>query len=72
MGQDGFVQIQVMEKIAELKLKLVPDSIVVGGSDSGNMIENFLGISLIEKMTGKPFGGVKTELPEPATLPEHK
>lgn len=58
MGQDGFVQVQVMDKIANLKLKLVPDSIVVGGGEgSGSMIENFLGISLIEKMTGKPFGG---------------
>lgn len=65
MGQDGFVQVQVMKEIGNLKLKLVPDNIIVGGGEgSGSMIENFIGISLVEKMTGKPFGGVNKKSEE--------
>jgi len=37
-------------------MKIIPENIFIGGSDGdGGLIEKFLGISMIEKLTGKPF-----------------
>lgn len=63
MGQDVFGQIRVVEKIATGTLKLIPDNLIIGGGgggagaggDAGGLMNGFLGISLIEKLTGRSF-----------------
>ncbi|MDB4984565.1 MAG: band 7 protein, partial [Patescibacteria group bacterium] len=55
MGEDGFVRTQVMDKLANLKLKLVPDVYIGGGQGTGGSLENFFGLGLLEKVTGKTF-----------------
>jgi len=56
MGQD-YAKLKMIESIVDGNIKLIPDNIIMGGGngDSGSMIENFLGISMIEKLTGKDF-----------------
>jgi uncharacterized membrane protein YqiK len=59
MGKDVFGQIQVVEKIAASKMKLIPDVLITGGGNGaqgGNSnLENMMGLMLIEKMSGKRF-----------------
>lgn len=68
MGRDAFSQIRVVDKIASNHMKLIPENLVFGGSGKdggGDMMSNFFGISLLEKLTGKEFGrGEKKLLPE--------
>lgn len=55
MGQD-YAKLKMIESIVDGNLKLIPDNIIMGGGSEGSStIENFLGISMIEKLTGKPF-----------------
>ncbi|MEI7557456.1 MAG: SPFH domain-containing protein [bacterium] len=55
MGAD-YAKLQMIESIVKGNLKLIPDNIIVGGGEGGSStIENFLGISMIEKLTGRPF-----------------
>ena len=56
MGQD-YAKLKMIESIVDGNIKLIPDNIIMsgGGNDGGSMIENFLGISMIEKITGKDF-----------------
>lgn len=69
MGENGFVQMMVMKEMAALKdMKLIPDNVVIGGGGSngtGGMLDNFLGLSLIEQLTGRKispeFIGPKTK-----------
>jgi len=60
MGPD-YARLKMIESIVSGNLKLIPDNIIVGGSGEGggSLIENFLGISMIEKLTNKPFGELK-------------
>lgn len=56
MGRDVFGQIRVMEKISTSNLKLIPENLVLGGgTDSGGLMNGFFGISLLEKLSGRPF-----------------
>lgn len=57
MGRDVFGQIRVIEKIAASNLKFIPENLVLGGGggDSGSLMNNFLGISLLEKISGRTF-----------------
>jgi uncharacterized membrane protein YqiK len=59
MGKDVFGQIRVIREIAENHVKLIPENLVIGGSggtEGGNgMLNGFLGIGLLEKLTGKSF-----------------
>lgn len=55
MGEGNFGRIKVIEQIAQHGIKLIPENIIVGGGEGGNLVENFLGISMIEKLTGKSF-----------------
>jgi uncharacterized membrane protein YqiK len=75
MGREVFGQIRVIEKIASSNLKFIPENLVLGGGggDSGNLINNFLGISLLEKISGRPFSSasasVQVVAPAPASAP---
>ena len=57
MGEagSGFVQFKIMELISAGKLKLIPDNLIMGGGGNGggSNLENFIGINLLEKLTGK-------------------
>ncbi len=57
MGQDGFVRIRVMDQLTKLQLKLVPDTLIMGGgngTDSSSMGQ-LISMALLEKVTGKDF-----------------
>lgn len=54
MGAD-YAKLQMIESIVKGNLKLIPDNIIVGGESGGSTVEQFLGISMIEKLTGQPF-----------------
>lgn len=59
MERDAFSQIRIVDKIASNHVKLIPENFVIGGAGkdgSGDMMSNFFGISLFEKLTGKEFG----------------
>lgn len=55
MGPENFGRINSLKEIKELKLKLVPDVLIMGGSGEGGGVDNFIKLSLIEKVTGKNF-----------------
>lgn len=56
MGQDNFGKIKVIEQIALHGVKLIPENIIVGGGEgSGGLMENFLALSMMEKLTGRSF-----------------
>lgn len=67
MGESGFVQMMVMEKMGVLKdMNLIPQNLVItgganGSTGTGSMLENYLGLSIIEKLTGKSLVTVPTE-----------
>lgn len=55
LGPD-YARLQIIEAIAKNGLKIIPDNIIIGGgSDGGSLINDFLGISMMEKLSGKPF-----------------
>ena len=61
LGPD-YARLQIIEAIAKNNLKIIPDNILIGGgSDGGSMISQFLGIEMIEKLTGKPFNPSVTQ-----------
>lgn len=58
MGQEGFVRVKVMDKMAALAgMNLVPNNVIIGGesSDGGGLglMDKYLGLSLIEKLSGQ-------------------
>lgn len=55
MGQETFGRINSLREIKELKLKLVPDVLIMGGGESGGSIDSFMKLNLLEKVTGKDF-----------------
>lgn len=56
MGADNFGRINALKEIKDLQLKLVPDVLIMGGGENGGGgIDNFMKISLLEKVTGKDF-----------------
>jgi regulator of protease activity HflC (stomatin/prohibitin superfamily) len=57
MGAD-YAKLKMIESIVEGNLKLIPDNIIVGGEGGGSTVEQFLGISMLEKLTGKAFNNV--------------
>lgn len=53
---DDYARLQIIEAIAKGNMKIIPENILIGGgSESGGLINQFLGIEMIEKLTGKPF-----------------
>lgn len=61
LGED-YARLQIIEAIAKNGLKIIPENILIGGgSDGASMINQFLGIEMIEKLTGKPFNATLTE-----------
>ncbi|CAK0744582.1 PHB domain-containing protein [Gammaproteobacteria bacterium] len=63
MGKDIFGQIRVIEKIASSHIKLIPENLVIGGggggTDGGGILQGFFGVSLLEKLTGRPFAVIE-------------
>ncbi len=57
MGKSAFEHIQVITQLAAGKIKLIPENLVIGGGkdNEGGIIGSFLGVGLLEKLTGKPF-----------------
>ncbi len=69
MGKNVFGQIRVIEKIAASNMKLIPENLVIGGGgggggEGGGLIEGFFGVSLLEKLTGRPFAVVAKDKDE--------
>ena len=53
---DGYTQLQMIEAIAKNGLQIIPQNIIIGGEKGGGLIENFLGIKMLESLTGgNPF-----------------
>ncbi|MGC4069502.1 MAG: SPFH domain-containing protein [Polyangiaceae bacterium] len=62
MGNDIFGQIQVVEKIANNKLKLIPDIYVGGGSNTTGADQNgLMSLALLQYLTGRGPLPVPTE-----------
>ena len=62
---DDYARLQIIEAIAKNGLKIIPENILIGGGSNGaDMINQFLGIEMIEKLTGKPFNVIAPEKPE--------
>lgn len=57
MGQDGFVRVRVMDQLTKLQLKLVPDTLIMGGGNQtdGGAMGQLISMALLEKVTGKDF-----------------
>ena len=55
MGRDVFGQIQVVEKIADNQLKLIPD-VYIGGSSGGASGDQsgLMSLALLQYLTGQP------------------
>jgi uncharacterized membrane protein YqiK len=76
MGNEVFGQIQVVEKIAENQLKLIPDVILGGngGGSSNGDHSGLLSIALLEYLTGRKLlspGGGSAE-PKATSSPERR
>lgn len=67
MGED-YAKLKMIESVVGGNLKLIPDNIIVGGEHGGSTVESFMGMAMLEKLTGKPFtemtAGKKVEKPE--------
>ncbi|MCC6584111.1 MAG: flotillin family protein [Chitinophagales bacterium] len=57
MGQDGFVRVRVMDQLTKLQLKLVPDTLIMGGGNGtdNSSMGQLISMALLEKVTGKDF-----------------
>jgi hypothetical protein len=64
----------MIEAIAKNGLPIIPQNILIGGEKGGGLIEQFMGISMIEKLTGKPFNGSDSnhKAPEESFIVEDK
>jgi hypothetical protein len=55
MGREIFGQIQVVEKISDNKLKLIPDVYIGGGAGSpGGEQGGLMSLALLQYLTGRP------------------
>ena len=71
MGPD-YAKLRMIEELAKGNLKLIPENIIVGGGEGGgSLVQSFLGIKMIEELTGKPFTELK-QLAEKHTAEEEK
>lgn len=69
MGTD-YAKLKMIEEIAKSNLKLIPENIIIGGGESGaGMAENFFAISMLEKLTGKPFNELKQLVEKKENVP---
>lgn len=54
MGQEGFVRVRVMDQLTKLQLKLVPETLIMGGNGSdGGAMGQLISMALLEKVTVK-------------------
>jgi uncharacterized membrane protein YqiK len=60
MGGDNYPHLKMIEEISKGNMKLMPENIIIGGGEGSNsMVNDFLAMSMIEKVTGKPFNKTK-------------
>ena len=72
---DAYTQLQMIEAIAKNGLQIIPQNIIVGGEKGGGLIENFLGIKMLESLTGgNPFqtDGSKHTAPDKSFITDKK
>lgn len=55
MGGDNYPRLKMIEEISKGNMKLMPENIIIGGGENSSSVENFLAMSMVEKLTGKPF-----------------
>lgn len=58
MGPDNFGRIQLIERLSNSNIKLIPDNLVIsGGATGGNggLLDSYLGLGLMEKISGFKF-----------------
>lgn len=60
MGEGVFGQMKIVEQIAQHKIKLIPDNLIIGNG-GGNNIESMLGILALEKLSGKKLETGETD-----------
>ena len=58
---DDFAHLQMIEAIAKNGLQIIPQNIIVGGEKGGGLIENFMGLAMLEQLTGKKINGDGTK-----------
>ncbi len=66
MGSGNFGMVKVIEQIADKGVKLIPNTLVIGGGagEGGGMLQNFLGLGILQQMTGKNFAQLIKESEE--------
>ena len=65
MGEQNFGMIKVIENIADKNVKLIPETLVLGGgADSGGMLNNFIGLGMLEKVTGMSYAEMIKKQPD--------
>ena len=63
LGAD-YARLQIIEAIAKNRLQIIPQNIIAGGGDSGaGIINQFLGVRMLEELTGRPFNPKTDEIP---------
>ncbi|MDR0607773.1 MAG: hypothetical protein LBG52_05530 [Candidatus Peribacteria bacterium] len=66
MGVD-YARLKIIDSITKNNLQLIPQNIIVGGESGGSTVEHFLGIAMLEKLTGKPFNSKTGVMPHPTS-----
>lgn len=72
MGSDNFGRIKALEEIKDMKLKLVPEVLIMGGGEGSGSIDTFMKLNLLEKVTGKNFLSLVSEKGEDKPKEEKK
>ena len=71
---DDFAHLQMIEAIAKNGLQIIPQNIIIGGEKGGGLIENFMGLAMLEQLTGKKINGegIKHIAPEESFIEDTK
>ncbi|MDR0927420.1 MAG: hypothetical protein LBO69_06595 [Ignavibacteria bacterium] len=56
---DDYAKLQMVESLGYNQVKLIPDNIIIGGSEGGSLINQFMAIEMAEKVTGKSWNTSK-------------
>ncbi|MDR0927045.1 MAG: hypothetical protein LBO69_04685 [Ignavibacteria bacterium] len=54
LGND-YAKLQMVESLGYNQVKLIPDNIIIGGSEGSSLINQFMAIEMTEKVTGKSW-----------------
>lgn len=53
VGQENFTKMQVVRSIADGHIKLIPDTLIMGGGNGGGNLENMMGLQLLKELSSK-------------------